>query len=110
MDTGLLMSVCSVSFGAFSIGVTVQVCLLCFALLSHAAGLRIKEAKEVYEGELVELTPEETENPYGGYGKTVCAFLALASQLPCSIALLLVGCSLSLTRLLCRLRYLIILE
>ena len=54
-------------------------------LLSHASGLRIKEAKEVYEGELVELTPEETENPYGGYGKTVCAFLALASQLPCSL-------------------------
>ena len=26
------------------------------------AGLRIKENKEVYEGEVVELTPEETEN------------------------------------------------
>lgn len=37
----------------------------------RSIGLRIKEAKEVYEGELVELTPEETENPYGGYGKTV---------------------------------------
>jgi len=31
--------------------------------------LRIKENKEVYEGEVTELTPEETENPLGGYGK-----------------------------------------
>ena len=35
------------------------------------AGLRIKEIKEVYEGELTELTPTETENPLSGYGKTV---------------------------------------
>jgi RuvB-like protein 1 (pontin 52) len=34
-------------------------------------GLRIKETKEVYEGELTELTPTETENPLSGYGKTV---------------------------------------
>ncbi len=34
-------------------------------------GLRIKEIKEVYEGEVTELTPEETENPLGGYGKTI---------------------------------------
>lgn len=27
---------------------------------------RIKESTEVYEGELTELTPEETENPLGG--------------------------------------------
>lgn len=27
--------------------------------------------KEVYEGEVTELTPVETENPHGGYGKTV---------------------------------------
>lgn len=33
------------------------------------AGLRIKETKEVYEGEVTELTPVETENPGGGYGK-----------------------------------------
>lgn len=33
--------------------------------------MRIKENKEVYEGEVTELTPEETENPMGGYGKTV---------------------------------------
>lgn len=37
----------------------------------RAIGLRIKETKEVYEGEVIELTPEETENPLGGYGKTV---------------------------------------
>jgi len=37
----------------------------------RAIGLRIKENKEVYEGEVTELTPEETENPLGGYGKTV---------------------------------------
>jgi hypothetical protein len=28
--------------------------------------LRIKETKEVYEGEVTELTPVETENPMGG--------------------------------------------
>jgi len=37
----------------------------------RAIGLRIKETKEVYEGEVLQLTPEETENPLGGYGKTV---------------------------------------
>ncbi|KAH9251293.1 RuvB-like 1 [Batrachochytrium salamandrivorans] len=37
----------------------------------RAIGLRIKEIKEVYEGEVTELTPVETENPLGGYGKTV---------------------------------------
>lgn len=29
------------------------------------SGLRIKENKEVYEGEVTELTPEETENQVG---------------------------------------------
>ena len=33
--------------------------------------MRIKETKEVYEGEVTELTPEEIENPHGGYGKAV---------------------------------------
>lgn len=33
--------------------------------------MRIKETKEVYEGEVTELTPCETENPMGGYGKTI---------------------------------------
>ena len=37
----------------------------------RAIGLRIKETKEVYEGEVVQLTPEEAENPLGGYGKTI---------------------------------------
>jgi RuvB-like protein 1 len=37
----------------------------------RAIGLRIKESKEVYEGEITELRPEETEDPLGGYGKTV---------------------------------------
>lgn len=34
-------------------------------------GLRVKETKEVYEGEVTDLTPEEAENPLGGYGKTI---------------------------------------
>ena len=32
----------------------------------RAIGLRIKETKEVYEGEVIEITPVETENPMGG--------------------------------------------
>lgn len=45
----------------------------------RAIGLRIKETKEVYEGEVTELTPVETEAPSGsgsasggsGFGKTI---------------------------------------
>merc|ERR1711912_87219 len=37
----------------------------------RAIGLRLKETWEVYEGEVTELTPEEAENPLGGYGKTI---------------------------------------
>ena len=37
----------------------------------RAIGLRVRETKEVYEGEVTELTPEETENPLGGYGKSI---------------------------------------
>lgn len=37
----------------------------------RSIGLRIRETKEVYEGEVIELTPVETENPMGGYGKTI---------------------------------------
>eukprot|EP00033_Pygsuia_biforma_P001714 GCRY01001920.1.p1 GENE.GCRY01001920.1~~GCRY01001920.1.p1 ORF type:complete len:473 (-),score=112.30 GCRY01001920.1:77-1444(-) len=37
----------------------------------RAIGLRVKENKEVYEGEVVELMPEETENNLGGYGKSI---------------------------------------
>lgn len=35
------------------------------------AGLRIKENKEVYEGEVTEMTPEETEAPGGGFQKAI---------------------------------------
>merc|ERR1711988_363261 len=37
----------------------------------RSIGLRIKETKEVWEGEVTELTPEETESAMGGYGKTI---------------------------------------
>lgn len=37
----------------------------------RAIGLRIRETKEVYEGEVTELTVEETEDPLGGYGRTI---------------------------------------
>ncbi|KAK8940461.1 hypothetical protein KSP39_PZI010502 [Platanthera zijinensis] len=37
----------------------------------RAIGLRIKENKEVYEGEVTELSPEETESTSGGYGKSI---------------------------------------
>jgi len=37
----------------------------------RSIGLRIKENKEVYEGEVTELTPEEIDNPHGGYGKSI---------------------------------------
>lgn len=40
----------------------------------RAIGLRIRETKEVYEGEVSELTPVETENPMGGK-KTALQFL-----------------------------------
>ncbi|GBM30322.1 RuvB-like 1 [Araneus ventricosus] len=36
----------------------------------RAIGLRIKEVKEIYEGEVTEITPVESENTMGGYGKT----------------------------------------
>jgi RuvB-like protein 1 (pontin 52) len=31
----------------------------------------VRETKEVYEGEVTELIPEEAENPLGGYGRTI---------------------------------------
>lgn len=37
----------------------------------RAIGLRIKEKKEVYEGEVTELTPEEAESAAGGYGRSI---------------------------------------
>lgn len=33
----------------------------------RSIGLRIKETKEVWEGEVTELRPEEKEDPHGGY-------------------------------------------
>ena len=39
------------------------------------SGLRVRETKEVYEGEVIELTPEEAENPLGGFGKTISHLL-----------------------------------
>jgi len=47
-------------------------------LMEHcrrAIGIRIKETKEVYEGEVVELTPEEKPDPSGGYGKKVTSVM-----------------------------------
>jgi DNA helicase TIP49 (TBP-interacting protein) len=45
--------------------------LLSRVVQALSSGLRIKETKEVYEGEVTELTPSESENPLSGYGKTV---------------------------------------
>ncbi|KAI6800299.1 RuvB-like helicase [Hortaea werneckii] len=41
----------------------------------RAIGLRVQERKEVYEGEVAELTPEESENPLGAYGRTISHLL-----------------------------------
>jgi RuvB-like protein 1 (pontin 52) len=37
----------------------------------RAIGLRIKETKEVYEGVVTDIIPEEVEDPLGGYGKAI---------------------------------------
>lgn len=37
----------------------------------RAIGLRIREFKEVYEGEITELSVEETDDPLGGYGRSI---------------------------------------
>ena len=37
----------------------------------RAIGLRIKETKEVWEGEVTEITPQEQDDQYGGSAKTV---------------------------------------
>jgi len=39
--------------------------------LRRAMGIRVKETKEVYEGEVTEISPYESENPFGGIGKTI---------------------------------------
>lgn len=39
----------------------------------RAIGLRIKETKEVWEGEVTEIAPEEIDDPHEGYGKTIAS-------------------------------------
>lgn len=39
--------------------------------MRRALGLRIKERKEVFEGEVIEIKPEEEEDPLSGYGKRI---------------------------------------
>lgn len=47
----------------------------------RSIGLRIKETKEVWEGEVTELKPEEKADPHGGYGKVVsCVFVTLKTS------------------------------
>merc|ERR1712100_173422 len=41
----------------------------------RAIGIRIKETKEAYEGEVTELTPEERPDPNGGYTKKVVSVM-----------------------------------
>lgn len=41
----------------------------------RAIGIRIKETKEVYEGEVTELTPEERPDPNGGTAKKVVSVM-----------------------------------
>lgn len=54
-----------------AIGVFLSFFFLEGDLFIGLTGLRIKETKEVYEGEVTELTPSEAENPLSGYGKTI---------------------------------------
>ena len=52
-----------------------------YANSTRQPGLRVRETKEVYEGEVIELTPEEAENPLGNYGRTITHLLiGLKSQ------------------------------
>ena len=43
----------------------------------RAIVLRIKENKEVWEGQVTGITPEETDDPNGGYGKTIASVTLL---------------------------------
>jgi hypothetical protein len=56
------LSICSSFFTIFASLCHVAQCFCVYLI----PGLRIKETKEVYEGEVTELTPVETENPMGG--------------------------------------------
>lgn len=40
-------------------------------IFNRFLGLRVRETKEVYEGEVIQLTPVETDNPFGGHGKAL---------------------------------------
>jgi len=37
----------------------------------RAIGIRVKEVKEVFEGEVTSIAPVEAENSLQGYGKTI---------------------------------------
>ena len=41
----------------------------------RAIGLKIKETKEVWEGEVTELKTEEKDDPHGGIGKIVTSVI-----------------------------------
>uniref|UniRef100_A0A0N5AHT9 RuvB-like helicase n=1 Tax=Syphacia muris TaxID=451379 RepID=A0A0N5AHT9_9BILA len=41
----------------------------------RSIGLRVREKKDVYEGEVTELTPVEADDAVGGYGKTIAHVL-----------------------------------
>jgi RuvB-like protein 1 (pontin 52) len=43
--------------------------------MRRSIGLRIKETKEVWEGEVTEIIPEEVEDPNNGYGKVVSSVI-----------------------------------
>jgi len=60
----------------FRRAIGMSICLVLeVELTSRHLGLRVRETKEVYEGEVIELTPEEAENPLGGYGRTISHLL-----------------------------------
>jgi len=39
--------------------------------INHGFYFHIIETKEIYEGEVIEISPQESENPLAGYGKTI---------------------------------------
>jgi len=50
----------------------------------RAIGLRIKETKEVWEGEVTELKTEEIEDPNGGFEKVVSLVIITLKTSKCS--------------------------
>lgn len=57
----------------------------------RAIGLRIKETKEVWEGELTELRIEESENPGESFEKIVSSVIVTLKTTKCSKQLKLDG-------------------